>query len=267
MKMKQFKQGIKQRREARLRLLKEKQRKYGASIPLPTDKKRGALSSTWSDYSGEHAYRDATVHARNRQTLQVLLKIICSLVLVTVVYLIMRSEHPELSATQHFVREVMSRDFNVQGVIGWYEQNLGTEPTFLPRIIRSDEEQKAPQSDYVIPVSGGLVISPFGQGQQGIMVKTVSTAMPIEVVKEGWVVFVGEKEGLGQTVIIDHLDGEESWYGQLQGIQVQLHDWVDQGEKIGYSTPIQKESRQGVFYFALKKDAVFIDPLGVISFD
>lgn len=263
--MKQYKQGIKKRRHERLRLLRDKKRKNATPMLSPQrywENEPPAWSSLSEDYSLEHS------SSQNRQTLKLIIKIICSLVLVTAVYMIMRSESPQIADQQHFIQEVMSRDFNVMGVMAWYEKNLGTEPAFLPKIIKREEEQELePNLDYVVPVSGGLVISSFGQDQQGIMIKTADRSMPIEVVKEGWVVFVGEKEGLGQTIVIDHRNGEESWYGNLQDIQILLYDWVDQGEKIGYSSAIQEDSTQGIFYFALKKDSLFVDPLGVISFD
>lgn len=270
--MQHYKQGIKRRREERLRNLRKKERVsrpsegHFPSVLLGSRRKNDAVEPTWSSFHQDYSSYYSEIEQRNKQTLKTILRIICSLMIVTSVYMVMSSENPQLKVTQDFIEEVMSRDFNVQGVLKWYEQRVGNEPAFLPKIIKIDK-QETPPTDYIIPVSGGLVVSPFGQDQQGIKVKTVSKEMPIEVIKEGWVVFVGEKEGLGQTVIIDHLNGEESWYGHLQGVQVLLHDWVDQGEVIGYSTPMEEDKHRGIFYFALKKDATFIDPLGVISFD
>lgn len=269
--MQEYKQGIKRRREERLRNLRKKERDLGSldrpypSFWLASRRKMEAEEPVWSSFYQDYSSYDQELKERHRETWKTLLRIVLSLALVTSVYLVMGSDNPRLKVTQDFIEEVMSRDFNVQGVLKWYEQQVGHQPAFLPRIIRMDKEKTPP--DYVIPVSGGLVVSPFGQDRQGITVKTITSETPIEVVKEGWVVFVGEKKGLGQTVIIDHLNGEESWYGHLQGVKVLLHDWVDQGEVIGYSTPMEEDSRRGIFYFALKKDAQFIDPLGVIPFD
>lgn len=260
-----YKEGVKKRRQERLHLLKKKQRLYtpagSSSSSSVFDKKESPHEVKYSDYLYEAEY----THEPSGYAL--IVKIICSVLLIAGVYTIMKSDNPTFAGAQDFVHEVLVREYNVQGVMAWYEKKTGELPAFLPKIFSREQTQAPvqPNHDYVVPVSGGKVLAAFGSGQDGITVQTASM-VPVEVVKEGWVTFVGQKEGLGLTIVIEHGDGEESWYGHVQNLKVQLHDWVGQGQVIG-STTIQAENGKGKLYFALRKDSVFINPLDVMKFD
>ncbi|MDG2658661.1 stage IV sporulation protein SpoIVFA, partial [Vibrio parahaemolyticus] len=88
----------------------------------------------------------------------------------------------------------------------------------------------------------------------------------VESVNEGLVVFAGKKEELGNTVQIQHADGTESWYANLNDMSVKLYDYVSKKQKIG-TVSNDTNDKNGKFYFAIKKDEKFIDPIQVISFD
>lgn len=258
----QYKEGVRKRRHERLQLLRKKQRKLAPFSYYSSDRP----GEDSSDISSLLSHNEIEERQDNQRIYPTLMKIFCSFLLITGVYMVMKSDHPQFTGAQEFIVEVMQREYNVTGVMTWYEQNVGDQPSFLPKIINKNEKEKSvPVKGYVVPVSSGKIVSSFGQNQQGIRVGTI-TSLPVEVVKEGWVRFVGEREGLGQTIIIDHGHGEESWYGELQDLEVQLHDWVMQGDVVG-TTSLNAESGQGQFYFALKKNASFVDPVDVISFD
>jgi len=48
----------------------------------------------------------------------------------------------------------------------------------------------------------------------------------------GLVLFIGEKEGYGNVVIIENGDGIDIWYGNINS-NVKLYDYVSKGELIG----------------------------------
>ncbi len=261
--MNRYTKGVKKRREERLRLLREKQRRAsGTFIP----EKRRTYAQDEAGYFPYHQSAESEWSERRSETHHAafLVKVVCAVLLVVGTFIVMNSDHPQLEEAQLFIHDVMHRDFNVQGVMNWYEQNVGAAPDFMPQMFSRADREGERVNEYVMPVSGGTVITAFGQSDNGITLET-ETTVPIEVVKEGWVTFVGEKEGHGLTVIIDHGGGEESWYGNVKDLKVQLHDWVEQGEVIG-QTSVDEEG-ESTFYFAIKKDSVFIDPLDVIPFD
>lgn len=51
--------------------------------------------------------------------------------------------------------------------------------------------------------------------------------------KSGIVVFVGEKEDYGNTIIIQGMDGIDYWYGNITDANVKLYDYVESDNIIG----------------------------------
>lgn len=50
---------------------------------------------------------------------------------------------------------------------------------------------------------------------------------------EGMVVFIGDKENYGTTVIIENLDGIDFWYGNVSNTSLKLYDYVEKGTLVG----------------------------------
>jgi len=246
--VKQYQKGIKKRREERLRLLRARQRRLGSGA---------------SSLDRNPIYSSGSYAGVNRSS-NLLFKTVCALLLFTIVFLVMNANHPQLDQAQTFIRQVMTQDANWDEVREVYQSLVGNQAGFLPRFLVREGES-GEENHYVVPVSGAKVISDFNENRRGIVLETGST-LPVEVVKEGWITFVGEREGLGRTVIINHGQGEESWYGRLQEINVQLYDWVEQGQVVG-TTSVPEGQDKGVLYFAIRKDSEFINPLDVISFE
>lgn len=55
----------------------------------------------------------------------------------------------------------------------------------------------------------------------------------VPIIKSGIVVFIGEKDDYGKTVIIEGNDEIDYWYGNLDNVNVSLYDVVNSGEMIG----------------------------------
>lgn len=51
----------------------------------------------------------------------------------------------------------------------------------------------------------------------------------------GIVVYIGEKEGLGETVIIQGTDGVDYWYSNLENLSVNLYDYIEKDTLVGVS--------------------------------
>lgn len=51
----------------------------------------------------------------------------------------------------------------------------------------------------------------------------------------GIVVYIGDKEGLGDTVIIQGIDGVDYWYSNLENLSVNLYDYIESDTLIGVS--------------------------------
>lgn len=57
----------------------------------------------------------------------------------------------------------------------------------------------------------------------------------VNVIQSGIVVYVGEKDDLGKTVIVQGIDGIDVWYSNLSNVDVSLYDYVSNGDIIGIS--------------------------------
>ena len=97
------------------------------------------------------------------------------------------------------------------------------------------------------------------------MIQTIK-GEPVESIQDGVVTFAGEHEEYGKTVIIQHADNTETWYGRLGDIKVKDYAKVKAGDEIGIVQSSENETT-GEFYFAIKKDKKFIDPVQVIQFE
>lgn len=61
----------------------------------------------------------------------------------------------------------------------------------------------------------------------------VSENYLVPIINSGIVVFIGEKEGYGNTVIIQGIDEVDYWYGNIKDVNVSLYDYVSKGGMLG----------------------------------
>ncbi|HPF83165.1 MAG TPA: M23 family metallopeptidase [Bacilli bacterium] len=85
----------------------------------------------------------------------------------------------------------------------------------------------------------------------GVVLK-VDKSYLVPSIKSGLVVFVGEKEGYGKVVIVQQIDGIDTWYGNLKSSAVELYDYIESGILIG---EVNEES----LYIVLEKEGKFIE--------
>lgn len=76
---------------------------------------------------------------------------------------------------------------------------------------------------------------------------TVSNNYLVPTQVNGMVVFIGEKENYGKTVIISGTDGVDIWYSNMKTTSVKLYDYLEKGSLIG-------ETNDTTLYLVYKKD-------------
>lgn len=194
----------------------------------------------------------------------VMLKILFSACLVLIIAIIFRNPSEMLEPARNFVKNSMEKDFQFAAVSDWYEKQFGKPLALLPSTDEREKSQTESNQDYALPASG-KILEDFDANGQRIMVETGKGAV-VEAMSEGYVRFAGEKEGFGKTVIIKHGDESESWYGNLENINVILYQYIEKGTPVG-TVSEGKDETKGAFYFAIKKGDDFIDPIQVIRFE
>lgn len=87
---------------------------------------------------------------------------------------------------------------------------------------------------------------------------TLSDNYAIPIIKGGIVIFSGEKDELGKTIIIQQSDGIDVWYSNLANTTMKLYDYVDDNAIVG-------EAKNNELYLIFQKDGVEIDSSEVLK--
>ena len=87
--------------------------------------------------------------------------------------------------------------------------------------------------------------------KDGVKLKA-SDNYAIPILNSGIVVFTGEKEGYGKTVIIEGADEVEIWYSNLKEVKVSMYDYLKKGSIIG-------EANGDNFILVFTKDGKVLD--------
>ena len=81
---------------------------------------------------------------------------------------------------------------------------------------------------------------------------TVSDKYLVPNQLSGLVVFIGKKDGYGNTIIIQQANGIDLWYGNIDVTNVKLYEYVEEGTLIG-------TTKDNILYLVYKKDGKVID--------
>lgn len=81
---------------------------------------------------------------------------------------------------------------------------------------------------------------------------TVTDGYIIPTIKSGIVVFTGQKDGYGNTVIVQQADGIEVWYANIKEIKVSMYDYLKAGDILG-------EAKDKKLYLVFTKDGKCLD--------
>ena len=139
---------------------------------------------------------------------------------------------------QEFYKYVYNTSFPFASIKDWYQNLFGKD--LLTKPLETETEVFEEKLSY----------SNQSLYKEGVAL-TVSDNYMIPSLNSGIVVFIGEKENYGNTVIIQGIDGADIWYGNLNNVSVNLYDYVEAGTVIG-------ETNGDFLYLVIKKDNEFI---------
>ena len=125
---------------------------------------------------------------------------------------------------------------------------------------------------------GGVVVGHFGweddktqgrrQWSSGVRIAAPDQS-PVRAVLEGTVVYAGQRDDFGNTVVLEHRDGFRSYYSNLGEASVRVGDKLSRGSefaKITIPAPSQagRENTASLF-FELKKGEMALNPENAIT--
>ncbi len=85
----------------------------------------------------------------------------------------------------------------------------------------------------------------------GVKLK-VSDHYMVPVLESGIVIFMGEKEDYGDTVVIEQIDGVDVYYSNISTEGIQLYDYVEKGSLLG-------EAQDKNLYLIFQKDGEYLN--------
>ena len=71
-------------------------------------------------------------------------------------------------------------------------------------------------------------------------------------IESGIVVFMGEKEGYGNTIIIEQVNGVDVYYSNINPSNIKLYDYIEKGKLLG-------EVKDNKLYMVFQKDGKYLD--------
>lgn len=85
----------------------------------------------------------------------------------------------------------------------------------------------------------------------GVKLK-VSENYMVPVLESGIVIFMGEKDGYGNTVVIEQVDGIDVYYSNISTDGIELYDYVEKGKLLG-------EAQDRKLYLVFQKDGSYLN--------
>ncbi|MDQ0232832.1 peptidoglycan DD-metalloendopeptidase family protein [Metabacillus malikii] len=257
--------------EIRKRIAKRK-RERGITVNEPNDSsKRTSLYMTDEERYGSYSppsFEGGPQNGKNGHPLfkaeVFIFKILFSAVIVLLVAIIFKNGSPMFDKAKSAITYSMEEEFQFAAVSSWYRDQFG-EPLalFNPKQEQENTDKEKTETAQLAVPATGRVLQSFQDNGQGIMVET--DLPKVEAMDEGLIIKTGEMADTGLTMVVQHSDGSESWYGNLDKINVPLYTYVKKGEELGNIK--LNEKQKGTYYFAIKKGDDFIDPNKVIPFE
>lgn len=198
------------------------------------------------------------------------MSMLLSAFMFAIVWGIFQLHYPWAKTAQAWISTALERNIDYAKISAWYEQHFQGSPALIPSFFESGNKKaettaQTISGEFYRPVEEGAVTVFFDTTKSGIRIKSRHNE-PVFALADGWVIYAGYTDEVGHTLIIRHAGGLESIYSGLQDALVKRGDWVKGGERVG-KVFAQSGQDTGEWFFAVKKDNRYTDPLEVIALD
>ncbi len=124
------------------------------------------------------------------------------------------------------------------------------ETNFNFSIVNNFISKIFPKVDNVSVNDEGIKYKKQSNYLDGVMIE-MDEGESVNLIDSGIVVFIGEKEGYGKTIIIQQSNGIDVWYGNVDNININLYDYVNKNTVIATS--------KDRLYLVFQKNGEFLD--------
>ena len=143
------------------------------------------------------------------------MKLLISVVITLVILILIKASN---NFKTNFYKEVYNTNISFAPLTSLYNKYIGKLDIFnnvMTEAVFNEE----------------LIYSNAKNYLDGVKLELESNLVPIN--ESGIVVYIGEKDGYGNTVIVQRIDGVDEWYGGINNINVKLYDYVEKGTLLG----------------------------------
>ena len=156
-------------------------------------------------------------------------------VIITLVTLITLKSNEKLRTK--FYDKIYNNSFNFATINKLFKDKFGKPIPFSDVIEKKETKQVFNEK---------LEFSEKSKYLDGVKLK-VSNNYLVPSIENGIVVFIGEKENYGNTVIVQGTDGVDIWYSNINNTSLKLYDYIERGTLIG-------EAKDDYIYLVYKKE-------------
>ncbi|MGN0992583.1 MAG: peptidoglycan DD-metalloendopeptidase family protein [Bacilli bacterium] len=140
---------------------------------------------------------------------------------------------------QIIYKYLYENNINFATINNWYQEHFGDILPF----------QNIVKDNTKLVFNENLVYEDASVYKDGVKLKVDSNYL-VPIIESGIVVFIGEKDDYGKTVIVQQVDGVNVWYGNIDNINVSLYDYVSKGELLAEAN--------NSFYMVFQKKGKYI---------
>lgn len=161
------------------------------------------------------------------------------LVVITLVTLITLKSNPNLR--NEVYKKVFQNNMSFAKINEIYKKYFGSSLPLADNITPSTELVSAEKIEYTD-------INKYKDGAK----LTVKENYVVPAMDSGLIIFAGQKDDYGNTIIVQRPDNVEVWYANLKEINVSLYDYIKKGEIIG-------ETKEKTLYMIFTKEGKVLD--------
>ncbi len=159
-------------------------------------------------------------------------------IIVFLVGLILIKGNPNLKSV--FIKNIYEKNFKFTKAKEIYQKYFGN-------ILAIEKMVKEEQAVF----SENLNFSKSEDYKDGVVLSVANKYM-VPILESGIVVFLGQKEGYGDSVVIEQINGIDVTYANVDTSNMKLYDYVEKGKLLG-------EVKSDKLYLVFEKDGQKLD--------
>lgn len=171
---------------------------------------------------------------KNRSSLYGFISKLLITIILTLITLILLKSNNKLKT--FFYNKVYDNNISFATINKWYENHFGSSIPFKELV----------EKDTKAVFNNKLEYSKKEKYLDGVKL-SVDKNYLVPILESGMVVYIGKKEGYGNTVIVQQINGVDVWYGNIDNPNVKLYDYVEKGKLLG-------DVKNNNLYLVFKKD-------------